>query len=98
MSMSKHEMERALIELLLAVAAAGRPTTTSRKASPRRTGLTGRTDGPVRWGRLASLARQGERGRPVWTAWTAMAGTEDTSRHQRLALGFWPLRRRTANF
>lgn len=68
------------------------------RESPAQTDLMGKTDGQVRWGRPALLARQDERGRPVWTAWTAMAGTEDTSRHQRLALGFWPLRRRTANF
>ena len=34
------------------LAAAGRSTTTSRKALTHRTGLTGKTAGPVRWGRL----------------------------------------------
>lgn len=58
----------------------------------------GRTDGPVRWGLLASLVRQVGQARPAWMAWTAMVATVDTLLRLRLTLGFWPLRRRMANF
>ncbi len=68
------------------------------RESPAQTDLTGKTDGPVRWVWLVSLAQQGEQVRPAWMVWMVWTATADMLRRQHQALGFWPLRRRTANF
>ena len=61
-------------------------------------GLDGQDGWPGPMGPAGVAAQQGAQALPVWMVWMATAATADMLRRQHQALGFWPLRRRTANF